>query len=240
MVKSARMGAVCPTIAIDSTILATDGGESSSFLANFGVTAAVAFIPFIAIAGTSFIKIALVLAILRSALGSPGIIPAPILTALAAILSLFVMVPVGAAMVSALESVSTSTQVASDPFGLKQARLLYDAVSPPLIEFLKVNTPASEINYFSELAGASASQEPGLRILLPAFAVGEVAEAFVIGFLIFVPFLVIDLIVTNTLLSLGMQTLSPMAISLPLKLLLFTVVDGWHILLDGLMVSYGF
>ena len=76
-------------------------------------------------------------------------------------------------------------------------------------------------------------------VLLPAFATSEIVEAFLIGFLVFIPFLVIDLIVANVLLSMGMHMTSPMAISLPLKLLLFVAADGWHIIINGLVVSYG-
>ncbi len=226
-------------VATTSVVLAADGGDGGSFLSNFGVTATLAMMPFVAIAGTSFIKVALVLAILRSALGSEGIIPAPILIAISAILSLFVMMPVGAEMVTALESVSYEV-AGPDPFGLVKARHLYETVSPPLAGFLTANTPAGEIEYFAGLAGTTADPEQGLRVLLPAFTVGEVTEAFVIGFLIFIPFLVIDLIVSNTLVALGIQNLSTLSVALPLKLLLFTVVDGWHVILDGLLVSYGF
>ncbi len=220
--------------------LASDNAPQSPFLANMGIAAAVAFLPLLVIAGTSFIKISLVLAILRSALGAPGVPPTSVLAALAAVLSLFVMAPVGLDMLNSLEASNLSGGAAGDPFGFATARALYDTVAPPLIDFLRVNTPSSEIAFFGGLTGEAESLTPGLRILLPAFASGEVVEAFLIGFLVFIPFLVVDLIVANTLLALGMHMVSPLGISLPIKLLLFTVVDGWHILVTGLLVTYSF
>ncbi len=232
------MSAAYPSMALVAVFLAGDDGTSSPLLAHLGVTAVIAFLPFVVIAGTSFIKIALVLAILRSALGAPGVPPTSVLTALAAVLSMFVMAPVGAEMASALEVVANTPAAANDPLGLAQARQLYESVSPPLLEFLRLNTPSSETAFFVGLAGEIPTPEPGLRVLLPAFAVGEIVEAFLIGFLVFIPFLVIDLIVANALLALGMHMLSPAAISLPLKLLLFVAVDGWHMLLSGILVNY--
>jgi type III secretion protein R len=227
-----------PSAVLVSALLAADGTAASPLLGHLGIAAALAFLPFLVIAGTSFIKISLVLAILRSALGAPGVPPTSVITALAAVLSMFVMAPVGAEIAQALEAADPAAMAAKDAFGLGEVRALYETASPPLLDFLRLNTPASETQFFSSLIGAVPSPEPGLRILLPAFAVGEIVEAFLIGFLVFVPFLVIDLIVANTLLALGMHMMSPTAISLPLKLLLFVAVDGWHILLSGLLVNY--
>lgn len=209
-----------------------------SMLSHLGVTVSLAFLPVIAIAGTAFIKIALVLAILRSALGAPGVPPTSVLTALAVVLTMFVMGPVSTQMLDCLESITAFGQTTNDPLGIAQARSLYESASGPLLDFLRLNTPDSEIAFFSELSGNPQLPEPGLTIMLPAFAVGEIIEAFLIGFLLFIPFLVIDLIVANTLLALGMHMTQPAAISLPLKLLLFIAVDGWHIVLSGIMVNY--
>ncbi len=207
-----------------------------AWFSNLGVTALLAFLPIVIIACSSFIKISLVLAIVRSALGAANFPPTTVITVLAVVLSMFVMTPVAMDIVAAIEHVSTSAGPA-DPYGIAGARALFEAASPPLMEFLRLNTPQAEITFFADLAGASGT-EPGLRVLLPAFALGEIVEAFLIGFLVYIPFLVIDLIVANTLLALGMHMLSPQAISLPFKLLLFVAVDGWHILLSGLLVSY--
>jgi type III secretion protein R len=208
---------------------------------HLGVTALLALAPFAIIAGTSFAKIALVLSILRSALGSPGIPPASVITALAAAVSMFVMAPVASEMVDALQATATGlSATGTDPLGIGEARALYDAAAPPLLDFLRLNTPQAEVDFFTGLAGDPSAAAPGLSVLLPAFAVSEIVEAFLIGFLLFVPFLVIDLIVGNALLALGLHMTAPAAISLPLKLLLFVAVDGWHVLVSGLVVSYGY
>jgi type III secretory pathway component EscR len=142
------------------------------------------------------------------------------------------------AMLTILETVPPLSAVEADQFGISQARTLFETAGAPLVDFLRLNASAGEIDYFSGLAGEVAVAEPGMRILLPAFTVGEVTEAFVIGVLIYIPFVVIELIVSMTLVALGMPMLSPTAISLPLKLLLFVSVDGWHVLLNGLLVTY--
>jgi len=211
-----------------------DGG----WTAHLGVTALLALLPFIAIAGTSFAKIAVVFGILRSALGAPGVPPSSVISALAVVMSMFVMAPVATDVVDGIEAAGAGETPGPDRLGLERARALYSAASPPLLDFLERNTPRGEIDHFAGLAGEPAAP-PSLRLLLPAFAVSELAEAFVMGFLILLPFLVIDLIVGNALLSLGLHMTPPAAVSLPLKLLLFIAVDGWHLLVDGLMVSYG-
>ncbi len=211
-----------------------------SFGSHLGITAMIVALPFIVIIGTSFAKIAVVLGITRSALGAPGVPPASVITGLAVVMSIFIMAPVATDIADSMEEYArNSTPVEADRWGMNEARSLYDAAAPPLIDFLEMNTPAGEVDFFSDMAGATPGSEPGLRILLPAFATSEIVEAFLIGFLVFIPFLVIDLIVANVLLSMGMHMTSPMAVSLPLKLLLFVVADGWHIIINGLVVSYG-
>ena len=223
-----------------ATLAAAAAGETGgAFAANLGVTATLALLPFVVIAGTCFAKIAVVLAIARSALGAPGVPPASVLTALAAVMSLFVMAPVTMEIAAALEALPAAAAEA-DRFGIAPARALYDAAAPPLLDFLERNTPAAEVDFFRSLAPAAAVDgERSLSLLLPAFAVAELVEAFLIGVLVLLPFLAIDLIVSNTLLGLGLHMMHPTAVSLPLKLLLFVVVDGWHLLASGLVLSYG-
>ena len=211
-----------------------------SFGSHLGITAMIVVLPFIVIIGTSFAKIAVVLGITRSALGAPGVPPASVITGLAVVMSIFIMAPVATDIADSMEEYArNSTPVEADRWGMNEARSLADAAAPPLIDFLEMNTPAGEVDFFSDMAGVTPGTEPTLRILLPAFATSEIVEAFLIGFLVFIPFLVIDLIVANVLLSMGMHMTSPMAVSLPLKLLLFVVADGWHIIINGLVVSYG-
>lgn len=218
--------------------IAAGAGETSSWIAHLGSTALVVLLPFIAIAGTSFVKLALVLSLLRNALGIPGIPPNSVITALSVVLSIFVMAPVGHEIATALESAAPFLQGADDPFGIASARLFYDIVSPPLVDFLKSNTPPQEISYYLGLAGTPGLSEPSLPVLLSAFATAEIIEGFLVAFLLYVPCVVIDLIVANTILSLGLHMLPPLAISTPLKLLLFIAIDGWHILLTGLLINY--
>lgn len=226
------------TAALCSTAL--HGAAGTLFpLSHLGTILLLALLPILAVAATSFIKLSLVLSIIRSALGAPGVPPTSVLTALAAVLTFFVMAPVAHEMIVELEEAPPSSAEREDPLGLHAARQIFVAASPPLIEFLERNTPESELAFFRDLAREPEPETSSLRVLLPAFAVGETVEAFFIGFLVFLPFLVIDLIVANTLLALGMHMVSPLSLTLPLKLLLFVVVDGWHLILSGLLFSYG-
>jgi type III secretion protein R len=222
-----------------TVVLAAGAEPTPDLVSHLGLTALLATVPLLLIAATSFLKIALVLGSLRSALGSPGLPPASVLTAIAAVLSMFVMAPVGAAMLDAIEMSPLGERASPDPLGIEEARAVYLAASPPLVEFLDRNATEDEVEFFQGMLDGAGSGERGLRILLPAFASGEFMEGIVIGALIFLPFLVIDLIVGLTLAALGLHMLAPAAISLPLKLLLFIAVDGWHILLAGLLVNYG-
>jgi type III secretion protein R len=228
-----------PAAALASGILAAAGEPDGSFATHIGTTAVLALLPFVVIAGTCFAKIAVVLGIARSAFGAPGVPPASVLTALAAVMSLFVMAPVTAEVAGSLESLP-EVAVPVDRLGIAEARALYAAASPPLLDFLERNTPPAEIDFFRSLSpAASVDGDRSLSLLLPAFAVSELVEAFLIGVLLLLPFLAIDLIVSNTLLGLGLHMMPPAAVSLPLKLLLFVAVDGWHLLVSGLIVSYG-
>jgi len=209
----------------------------ASWLNHLGLTALLALAPFAIIAGTSFAKIAVVLSMMRSALGAPGVPPASVVTALAAVLSIGIMAPVATEMADAAALAAEKAPV-EDALGIAEARAVYEAVSPPLLDFLDANTPTSEIDFFRDLVGADAGEARSLRVLLPAFALSEMMEAFLIGFLLLVPFLVVDLIVANVLLALGLQSMPPVAVSLPLKLLLFLAADGWRVLVSGLVVSY--
>jgi type III secretion protein R len=210
----------------------------TSWLGHLGLMALVALAPFLVIAGTSFAKIAVVLGMVRSALGAPGVPPASVVTALAAVLSLGIMAPVAQEMADAAEGAARAGAPQNDPLGIGEARAVYAAVSPPMLAFLEANTPPGEISFFRDLVADDRGEARSLRVLLPAFAVAEMVEAFLIGFLLLVPFLVVDLIVANALLALGLTSMPPAVVSLPLKLLLFLAADGWHVLVSGLVVSY--
>lgn len=195
-------------------------------------------LPFAVVLLTSFGKMAVVLSLTRSALGTQQAPPTLVLTGLAVVLSFHVMAPVGAQMSEALEA---EWEEGGD---LQQAVTLIPRVLEPLRLFLLRHGSEASRLHFQELAhelqgGEGDLPDPeALSIVVPAFVVTELGEAFQLGFLIFLPFLVLDMVVANVLLALGMQTLSPSQVSLPFKLLLFVAVDGWELLARGLVLGY--
>jgi type III secretion protein R len=190
-----------------------------------------ALAPFVAVMVTSFTKIVVTLSLLRNALGLQQVPPNIVLNGLALILTLYVMYPVGQQMAAANQGVKPVAAVSSDT----QALFTYaDKAKEPLREFLiKHSTP--RINGPEK---ARALTQRDFIVVVPAFTVSELAAAFQIGFLIFLPFLIIDLVVSNILLAMGMMMLSPTTVSLPFKLLLFVLIDGWVKLSHGLVLSY--
>lgn len=206
-----------------------------------------AVLPFVIMMTTSFVKIAVVLALIRNALGTQQIPPNPIITGLAMILTIYIMIPVGLEIYKTAGS--TIQQGSNQPIlSTVTVNLLVQAVKEsrePLREFLIKHAHGKERELFSNLAKKMRKPEDrdkvadkDFEILIPAFVVSELTEAFQIGFIIFLPFLVIDIVVTNILLSLGMFQISPITISLPFKLLLFVLVDGWHLIAKGLILGY--
>lgn len=206
---------------------------------NIAVFALLAVVPFVVVVSTSFAKIAVVLGIVRSALGAPGVPPVSVLTGIAVVATFFIMAPVGEQMVQeiTLAEMAPASQAPSSRFA--RAIALYETASPPLLTFLKENTPDSETDYFRKLAGQEDGAETEVRVLLLAFASAELIEAFLIGFMLFLPFLLVDLISAHTLGALGMTNIPATSVALPLKLLLFIAADGWHLLINALVVSYG-
>ena len=203
--------------------------------------AIVSLLPFVFMTVTAFVKIATVLQIVRSAIGAQGIPSGTVIMALAAALTLIAMAPVGdriAAQASPLLAETSSDSAALVTRGLT-------AVREPLRDFLKNNASAVERGRFLDVARNARPPEQRERVgaddlvvLVPAFVVTELGEAFSIGFLIYLPFLVIDLVVSNVLLALGMQMMSPTQVSLPFKLLLFVAIDGWGLLARSLVAGY--
>jgi len=197
---------------------------------------------------TSYVKITVVLHILRNALGMQSIPPTTVVTGLAAILSVYVMYPTGVEMGRVAEPLFAE-ESEEDLLSRGSADLLIRAaieMREPLRKFLERNAHRSDVRLFLDLARRSRPPEEradvrpnDLIVLLPAFVVSELTEAFQIGFLIFLPFLVVDMVVANLLLALGMHMLSPTTVSMPFKLLLFVLVDGWALLSRGLVLGYG-
>ncbi len=206
---------------------------------DFGAWAALLVaVPFAIVVATAFLKFAVVLAILRRAFGGSAIPPASVAAGLALLFALFVTAPVAARVWDAAQPSLQKGDAAS------LATAAVRAIEP-VREFLGKHAPARERQSFLELqrqlrpaAERDAVGENDLVVLAPAFAVAELKSAFEIGFLLFLPFLVIELLVSTVLTSLGMTSLAPELVSLPFKLLLFVLADGWHLLFRGLVQGY--
>ena len=186
---------------------------------------------------TSFLKIAVVLSIARSALGAPQVPPSTAVTGLALVLSLLVMAPVA-------ERAAALAGERPGEHGLAGATARLARAAGPVREFLARFARADDRAAFLDVARrlrapeAAVPADDDLAVLAPAFVVSELRRAFTIGFVVFVPFLVVDLVVANVLLALGLTQLSPTSVALPFKLLLFVAVDGWKLLARALALSY--
>ncbi len=209
--------------------------------------AALSLLPFVVLLMTSFVKIAVVLAVLKSALGSAQIPPSQIVTGLALVLTAFVMAPTAERMYRAVEPELGQGAGAElwSARGLMVVAQAADHAKEPLREFLLKHTSGRDRGVFHGLAQrmrTSAEQaqvsDRDFLVVVPAFLTSELRRAFEIGLLVFLPFLVVDLVISSLLMALGMQTLSPAAVSLPFKLLLFVLADGWQLLLRGLVTGY--
>lgn len=200
---------------------------------------ALALLPLLLVISTSFLKISVVLIIARNALGVQQAPPTMALYAIALAMTLLVMAPVTQQIAGFIKGVDFKEQ--------SQEELITVATKAvqPLRHFMEGQSRPETSAMFlesakklwpSDMAGKASVQD--MMIVLPSFVVSELQTGFEIGFLIYIPFIVIDLIVSNLLLALGMQMVAPMMVSLPLKILLFVMVDGWSKLLNGLVLSY--
>lgn len=189
-------------------------------------------LPFVAVMTTSFVRIVVVLSLVRSALGSPTVPPNAVLTGLAIVLTLLVMTPT-------LNAIRRDAVTPYARGGMSQSAFLNRAATP-LRRFMLRQVHAHDLALFARIAHqptGPAVQAP-LTVLVPAFVVGELRSAFSIGVALYLPFLAIDLAVAAVLMSLGMMMLSPPIVSLPLKLLLFVSVDGWALVCAGVTTSF--
>jgi type III secretion protein R len=207
-------------------------------LATVLVLALVGLLPFAFMALTSFVKIATVLSIVRGAIGAQSVPSGTVVLALSAALTLIAMAPVGTKIAEHLQPLLARSL--ADPSELITNTI--DAVREPLRGFLASNSSGKErerfVNLARKKAGGASVSDTDFMVIVPAFLVTELLEAFALGFAIYLPFLVIDLVVANVLLGLGMQTLNPNQISLPFKLLLFVAADGWGLLAESLVSGY--
>jgi type III secretion protein R len=201
--------------------------------------AAVGLVPFAVVTLTAFLKISVVLFLLRNALGTQQTPPNLVLYAIAIILTLYVSAPLMAAIYAAVAGQSGNLASTEGILGIAQA------ASEPLRAFLERFADPREREFLVQAAqrlwppetSATLSSD-NLIVLVPAFAISELTRAFEIGFLIYLPFIAIDLIVSNVLMAMGMVMVSPLVISVPFKLFVFVLVDGWSRLTHGLLMSY--
>jgi flagellar biosynthetic protein FliP len=191
------------------------------------------FLPAVLLMMTSFTRIIIVLSLLRQALGAVQAPPNQVLVGLSLFLTFFVMSPV-------LERIYTEAYV---PFS--ERRIVFndavDRAAGPLKQFMLKQTRESDIAVFAKLANQPQMNGPEdvpMKVLVPAYVISELKTAFQIGFVVFIPFLIIDLVVASVLMSMGMMMLSPVIISLPFKLMLFVLVDGWNLMVGSLVRSF--
>ena len=207
--------------------------EYSLSLQVLALMTAITLLPSLLLGATAFTRIIIVLSILRQALGTQQTPPNQVLVSIALFLTIFVMYPT-------LEQIYFS---AMNPYleGQLDVITAIETASVSLKEFLVVNTREAELAMFAELAGDqpyTSNTDVPYNVLMPAFITSELKTAFQIGFLLFLPFLVIDMVIASILMSLGMMMLSPMLISLPFKLLLFVIVDGWAMTVGSIASTY--
>ena len=200
-----------------------------------------ALAPFVAVMVTSFTKIVVVISLLRNALGLQQVPPNVVVNGLAIILSIYVMYPVLLDSYTAIGARATTES--QQKMDVKHLVELATSGREPLRAFLVKHSSDGERAFFLQTAKRLVRDRTDIGaadfiVVVPAFTVTELTSAFQIGFLIFLPFLVIDLIVSNILLALGMMMLSPTTVSLPFKLLLFVSLDGWAKLVHGLVLTY--
>jgi len=211
-----------------------DGGVTERAVQLIALVTILSLAPSILVMVTSFTRIVVVLSLLRTAIGIQQSPPNAVVISLALFLTAFVMGPVfQSAYDKGIEP------LINNEIELNQA---FDAASKPFQGFMLNHVREKDLGLFLDLSGdteAEKAEDVSLRVLVPAFMISELKRAFEIGFLLFVPFIVIDLVVASVLMSMGMMMLPPVIISLPFKLIFFVLVDGWHLVAGSLVQSYG-
>lgn len=206
---------------------------NSPLLSIFFIISLLSLLPAILVMLTSFTRIVVVLSLLRQGLGAQQIPPNPVILGLSLFLTLFVMSP----------TINAINKDAVQPYTEKKISFTeaFQRAEPSIKKFMLKQTRQKDIALFIKLSKEKAPEQSGdipLKVLIPAFAISELKTAFEIGFLIFLPFLLIDMVVASILLSMGMMMLPPVMISLPFKLLLFVLVDGWNLIIGSLVRTF--
>ena len=238
---------VPPTTSIPGSPLTMPGLPTPGVIQELTAITALTLLPYAIMLLTSYIKIVIVLSLLRNALGVQQSPPNQVLNGIALLMTIYVMFPTGLAMYKAGASY-INEKAPSELFSTDSAEFMIgvmDRSKEPLREFLQRNTLGKHMASFYQLAYKSfpeefrASLKPtDFIILVPSFITTQLKSAFEIGVLIYLPFFVIDLVTSNILLAMGMMMLSPLTIALPLKLLLIVMVDGWTLIIQGLVLSF--
>jgi flagellar biosynthetic protein FliP len=225
--------ALAQSVAIDLGAAAGQPGTTSRLVQLTALIGLLSLAPSLLVMGTAFTRIVIVLGLLRSAIGAPSIPPNPVLIGLALFLTFFVMEPVfQQAWTEGLLPMSEG-RLAELP-GIQ-------AAAEPFRRFMAAHVREADLSLFLELGNLptpEANAQAPWRALVPAFMVSELKRAFEIGFLIFLPFLVIDMVVASILMSLGMMMLPPSVVALPFKLVFFVIVDGWRLLAASLVQGF--
>lgn len=214
--------------------LGEDTGVTERAIQLIALITVLTLAPSILIMMTSFVRIVVVLSLLRTAIGVQQSPPNAVITSLALFLTAFIMMPV----------FQTAYDTAIKPLIAEEIELqeAFDRGSKPFHTFMLRHVREKDLGLFLELAGGERPEKPedvALQVLIPAYMISELRRAFEIGFLLFVPFVVIDLVVASVLMSMGMMMLPPILISLPFKLIFFVLVDGWHMVAGSLVKSFG-
>jgi flagellar biosynthetic protein FliP len=212
-----------------------DGSQSYSVtLQVLAIMTALSFIPAMVIMMTSFTRIIVVLAILRQAIGLQQTPSNQVLIGITLFLTFFIMAPVFKTINE--QAIQPYLEETLDPVQALEAAIV------PLKAFMLHQTRVRDLDTFAQIAGlevAENTQDYPMTVVIPAFVTSELKTAFQIGFMLFIPFLIIDLVVASVLMAMGMMMLSPMIISLPFKLMMFVLVDGWILVMGTLATSYG-
>ena len=214
---------------------APGGGQTYSIsIQTLLLLTSLSFLPAIVLMMTSFTRIIIVLSLLRHALGTQTSPPNQVLVGLALFLSFFVMAPVAEKIYADAYVPLSENRISFD-----QA---LDRAAVPLRGFMLKQTREADLSLFAKVANTPkverADQVP-MRVLIPAFVTSELKTAFQIGFIVFIPFLIIDMVVASVLMSMGMMMMSPVIVALPFKIMLFVLVDGWTLLVGSLVQSFG-
>lgn len=232
---------------LDASNLASEAQVTASLVTKMAVLAGLAVLPYAIMLLTSFLKMVVVLSLLRQAIGVQQSPPNQVINGMAMLMTIYVMFPTGIAMYNDAKKYMEKqprTELFSGESALFIANVI-DASKEPLRKFLQKNTAKTHTTYFYKLAYLRfpADYKKDLSpndflVLIPAYITSQLKSAFEIGVLIYLPFFVIDLVTSNILLAMGMMMLSPLTIALPLKLLLLVMCDGWTLIIQGIVQTY--